>query len=78
MTADAEHKARYQLGRILLLLGALGLTVLVFVLTLALGRGRWGLPNVELFVAIAIGALVIILARIFLAVRLRAHGGNLS
>jgi hypothetical protein len=77
MTADAEHKARYQLGRVLLLLGALDLTVLVFVLSLAVERRRLGLSNAELFVSIAIGAAAIILTRISLAIRLRARGGDL-
>ncbi len=77
MSSDADHKARHQLGRVLVILGALDLTVLVLVLTLAVERARLGLSNVELFAAIAVGASAIILTRISLVIRLRSRGGDL-
>jgi len=75
---DADVRARKQLGRVLLLLGALDSTVLCFVVVLAVERGRWGLSNADLAAAISLGACLVILARLFLAVRLKTHRGDLA
>jgi hypothetical protein len=52
--------------------------VLVFALAVALERRALGLSNDELAGVIVAGAGAVVLARILLAVRLRARGGDLS
>jgi hypothetical protein len=77
-TEDAPApRARRQLGRVLLLLGLLDLTVLVFVIGVILAAGRWGLSPIELLMTILLGAGTVVGARVWLAVRLRRRSGEL-
>ncbi|MFY9716980.1 MAG: hypothetical protein WAK40_03480 [Thermoplasmata archaeon] len=73
----ASRTARLQLRRVMILLGLLDLCVLMIVLGVAVERARWGLSNLEVFALIATGAVLVILTRILLAVRLRARAGDL-
>ncbi|MGB6501185.1 MAG: hypothetical protein WBG19_07290 [Thermoplasmata archaeon] len=75
--AQATRDARRKLRRVLILLGLLDLSVLLFVVLLAFERTPWGLSNGELGAAIATGAGFVVVTRIYLAVRLRARGGDL-
>jgi hypothetical protein len=75
--SEAARLARRKLGRVLTVLGLLDLTVLLFVVAVALERQRWGLSNVDVVGVIVAGATAVILTRILLAVRLRSRGGNL-
>ncbi len=70
-SSDAGARARRQLGRVLKLLGVLDLSVIVWVLGIALSAHALGLSNLELLSAIFTGVGAILGLRIWLAVRLR-------
>jgi len=76
-TTDAAPRARRQLGRVLLLLGALDLSVLVLVIGLAVAAPHLGLTSIQLLVSILAGVGTILGIRVWLAVRLRRRSGDL-
>ena len=78
VSPEAGARARRQLGRVLKLLGVLDLSVIVWVLGIALSAQALGLNNLELLAAILVGVGTILGLRIWLAVRLRRRLGELS
>jgi hypothetical protein len=76
--SEAGPRARRQLGRVLTILGVLDLSVVVWVLAIALSAHALGFNNLELLVAILAGVGTILVLRIWLAIRLRRRAGNLS
>jgi len=66
------------LGTVLRLLGILDLSVIVWVLGIAVGAGALGLNNLELLAAILLGVGTILGLRIWLAVRLKRRLGELA
>jgi len=70
-------RARRQLGRVLLILGALDLSVVVYVLGVVVAAPSLGLANWTLLFAILGGIGAILGLRVWLAVRLRRRSGEL-
>ena len=66
------------MGTVLRLLGILDLSVIVWVLGIAVGAGALGLNNLELLAAILLGVGTILGLRIWLAVRLKRRLGELA
>jgi len=75
---NAGQRARRQLGTVLRLLGILDLSVIVWVLGIAVGAGALGLNNLELLAAILLGVGTILGLRIWLAVRLKRRLGEIA
>jgi len=76
-TANAAPRARRQLGRVLTLLGILDLSVVVWVIGLAVSASRLGLSGIQLLALIVAGIAAILGIRIWLAIRLRRRSGDL-
>jgi len=74
---EADPRARRQLGRVLLILGALDLSVVVYVLGVVVAAPSLGLANWTLLFAILGGIGAILGLRVWLAVRLRRRSGEL-
>ena len=75
--AVGAPRARRQLRRVLLLLGALDLSVLLLVIGLAISASRFGWTGLQLLLSILAGVGAILGIRIWLAVRLRRRSGDL-
>jgi len=73
----ASARARRQLGRVLLVLGALDLTVLVAIIGLLLAAPRLGLSPLALLGVILVGVGAVLATRVWLAVRLHRTSGEL-
>ncbi len=73
----ARRTARRQLSRILLLLAGLDLTVLAWVLGVALVSSRFHLSAVDIVLLALAGIAAILGVRIAVAVRLRRRAGDL-
>lgn len=74
---NAEPRARRQLGRVLLILGALDLGVVAWVLGVVLAARSLGLANLSLLFTILGGIGAILGFRVWLAIRLRRRSGEL-
>jgi len=76
-TGTEAPRARRQLRSVLLLLGALDLSVLIWVIGWAISAPRLGFSNVELLLSILTGVGAILGIRVWLAVRLKRRMGDL-
>lgn len=76
-TSASRRTARRQLNRVLLVLAGLDLSVLAWVIGVALASRRFHLPAVDLVLLALAGIAAALGVRITLAVRLRRHGGDL-
>jgi hypothetical protein len=74
--ASAPTRARRQLGRVLFILAALDVSVIVWVIGVALVAPSLGLAGLRLLFAILLGLGGILGIRIWLAVRLRRRSGD--
>jgi len=68
---EASARAGRQLGSVLWKLALLDITVLVFVVVVALIGVKYGLSALDLVVVILVGVGAVLVARIVLAIRLR-------
>lgn len=73
----SERKARIQMGRVLLLLGALDTSVLVSVVALAELWTYARLSSLEFLIFLLLGVAIVLGVRIGMAVRLRNRAGDL-
>lgn len=73
----AGARARRQLGRVLLVLGVLDLSVVAWVIGIVLGGPALGLSHVGLLLSILGGLGIILGVRIWLGVRLKSKSGEL-
>jgi hypothetical protein len=72
----ASARARRQLGRVLFILALLDVSVIVWVIVVALAAPPLGLAGLVLLLAILLGVGGILGIRIWLAVRLRRRSGE--
>ena len=77
-SSEDPRRARRQLGRVLLLLGVLDLSVLVAVVGIAVGVSHFDIRVGGLLALILLAVGLVLGIRVWLAVRLHRHAGELG